>query len=201
MKPFKVISTNKSDILFEGVYASFKDCLENAVEHKIDLSHADLTNKNLTNVNLDDAVLPFADFSSSNLTGANLSEAKLYAANFSYSSLYNTCFAYSDMKHCRFDYASFGGTDFTQCDISYSYFSGQSCFTENFMNVKEMKGCIFGTNDGKVLECSEPPFVVLGLKHSPIVISNKVEFNRDSETLAAYIGLRIGHCIINQKPK
>ena len=175
MKSFKITSTNKTNILFESVFPSFKDCLETAVEKGIDLSHADLSNKNLTNANLDDAVLEFADLSGSNLTGANLSEANLYASNFSYASLYNTCFAYSDMQHCRFDFASFGATDFTNSNLSFSYFAGLSCFYQDYMHVKSMENCVFGTHEGEMFECSEPPVVLLGAYCRPMIFTNEKE--------------------------
>lgn len=179
MKTYRVTATDKTTILYEGLFPSFKDCLEAAIKQNTELNHADLSFKNLTNAEMDNACLPFANFTGANLTGANLSEAKLFAANFSYTSLFNTCFAYSDMQHCRFDFASFGATDFTQSDISYSYFAGQSCFYQDFMRVQAMEECVFGTHDGRVLKCAEPPLVVLGVMPKPMVFTgDKITYPR-----------------------
>lgn len=172
MKTYRVTSIDKTDILFEGVFPSFKDCVETAARQKVNLSRADLSYKNLTNAELDNACLTYANFTGSNLTGANLSETQLFAANFSYASLFNTCFANSDLQHCRFDYASFGATDFSYGDISFSYFAGKSCFHQDFMHTEAMERCVFKTLDGNVLEFSEPPIVVLGLSANPMVFTS-----------------------------
>lgn len=174
METYRVTSTQFGEphILFEGVFTSFKDCIETAVSQNIDLSHADLSFKNLTNIELDDGFLTCANFSGSNLTGANLSEANLFATNFSYTSLFNTYFTHSDLRHSRFDYASFGATDFSHCNISDAYFTGESCFHQDFMNVQSMERCIFGTREGEILQCSEPPVVILGLRRHPIALRN-----------------------------
>ena len=44
--------TDDSEI-FSGLYPSFKSCLEDAVNKKIDLSYINLRNKNLSNANID----------------------------------------------------------------------------------------------------------------------------------------------------
>lgn len=174
MKQYIVIPSHaeKQKILFEGVFSSFVDCVETAVCQNVDLRYADLSYKNLTNGELDNGCFAYARFKGANLTGANLSEANCFGADFSCASLFNTCFAQSDLRHSRFDYASFGATDFSRCDISDAFFSGSSCFHQDFMHVKTMDRCVFGTHENELLFCSEPPIVVLGLKTHPIAFKS-----------------------------
>ncbi|MCB1533014.1 MAG: pentapeptide repeat-containing protein [Alphaproteobacteria bacterium] len=173
MSLYNIQSTRKSTPLFEGEFASFQDCLEAAVQENRNLEYADLRLKNLRGINLDDARLTHADLSGANLTGANLSEARLLGANFTNAALFDACFAYSDLQHCIFEYSHFGGTDITGSNISFSHFAGISCYSLDFINASSMRGCTFKNAQGHTLKTSEPPVVILGLKHSPIVFTHE----------------------------
>jgi uncharacterized protein YjbI with pentapeptide repeats len=169
MKLFQILTSHSDIILYEGKFAKFRHCVEQAVRDNVRLENADLSNRNLSNITLDDAFLSRANFSNSNLTGANLSEARLHGASFKGTDLYNTCFAWSDLRGARFEDASFGGTDITGSDISHSVFSTLSCFSLDFALTALMDGCVFTNHDGIIATMSKPPVVIRGVSHNMII--------------------------------
>ncbi len=173
MKLYQLRSINSDAVLFEGNFKSFKDCLERAVLDRVALDCVNLRNKNLTNANLDDAIMPHADFTGANLTGANMSEAYLKGSNFVATALYNVCFNDSNITACDFSNASFGATDIYGTIISHSQFSTLSCFSLDFVHVRQMSGCIFINPDGRICEMSKPPIVVRGMGREPIILMDR----------------------------
>lgn len=171
--------------MFEGRFKSFKACLEQAVRDRVALNCVSLRNLNLINVNLDDAIMPGADLSGSNLSGTNMSEAYLKGAAFNGSALFNVCFNDSNMSACDFTDASFGATDIHGSIISHAQFSTLSCFTLDFVQTREMGGCIFINPDGHICDMSRPPVVIRGIGRSPIILLDK--------------HIKAGHNIIDQK--
>lgn len=170
MRVYKIQSTKSKTSLYEGKYDSLIACLESAISQKIDLSFADLRKQNLNNANLDDARMTYADLTGANLTGANLSEARLLGSNFTNSTLFNACLAYSDLQHCDFHYTRFGATDITGSQLSFSRFSGQSCYSLNFIDCASMHSCRFIDKNGKSRLTSTPPVVVTGIKSRPFIL-------------------------------
>ncbi len=156
--------------LFSGVYNSFLECIEDAVERNIDLSYINLKNENLSNANLDGANMPRALLSGANLTGANLSEANLMGSMFHNCSLYNTCLSYSNLYGCDFRGANFGATLIEGVNIQKCIFSTLSCFELEFYFVDNMSGCIFTTTDGFQHNMSRPPIILKGLMNTPVII-------------------------------
>mgnify|MGYP003394829535 CR=1 FL=1 len=143
--------------LYEGKFASFTACLEQAVADKIILNNANLKNRNLANACLDDGLFAGADFSACNLSGANLSEACMKKARFINADLYNTCLALGNLKECDFTGASFGATDIAGTNIEACRFSTLSCFSLNFPRTQEMKDSRFVAPDGTECALSSPP--------------------------------------------
>ena len=173
MKTYTILSARTAAALYEGAFESFVHCLEQAVREGIDLSHADLRNRNLANACLDDGLLEGADFSNSNLTGANLSEANLRGASFYGTDLYNACMACADLSHCNFEDASFGATDISGSDISFSRFSTLSCFTLDFNAAQRLEKCSFTDEGQTLLSWSAPPVVVRGLGRKILVFAEQ----------------------------
>lgn len=171
MKTQKIQSHKTGAILFEGTFASFRECLEQAVSERVNLSGADFKNKNLANACLDDGLFAGADFTGANLAGVNLSEATLTNASFADTDLYNACFAYSDLKNCDFRGASFGATDITGADISFSRFSALSCFSLDFTHARVMHGCRYTGIGETEFSFSLPPVVMRGLGPQLLVIA------------------------------
>ena len=67
-------------IIYSGLFANIRECLEQAVAENICLDHMDLRHANLINANLDDACMRYARLDSANLMGANISKANLDGA-------------------------------------------------------------------------------------------------------------------------
>lgn len=189
-KQTQSIYNNHGEIIFEGAFKTFSECLERAVLDCVDLNDADLSYKNLSNVCLDDAKLVGANFTGSNLSGANLSEANLNQASFVNASLYNSCFAFSEMNDCRFEGASFGGEDIFASYISGSTFDGESFLGLDFRRVKAMDKCVYRLKGYALIEFSRPPIVIRGLKDFPITIFDHV---------AHYQGQIIEHALLNKE--
>ena len=68
-------------VLFSGIFASMKLCVEAAVEAKVSLTGADLTDAVLTDADLTGADLTGADLTGAVLTGADLTGADLTGAD------------------------------------------------------------------------------------------------------------------------
>lgn len=173
MKTYTISSIQTGSALYEGVFESFTHCLEQAVREEINLSHADLRNRNLGNACLDDGMLENADFSGCNLTGANLSETRLRGASFYGADLYNACMACADLSHCSFEEASFGATDISGSDISFARFSTLSCFTLDFMSARRLKNCTFIQGGRLIISWSTPPVVVRGIGRKILVFAEQ----------------------------
>lgn len=169
MKTFFIHSYKDGKILYEGVFHSFKQCLEAAVQDRAVLHHADLKTRNLSNANLDDALLRGADFTNANLSGTNLSESDLMGARFMNAALYNTCLAHSNLRECNFEGAAFGGTDIAGSDLSQAVFSTLSAFTLDFIHTNAMRGCRFRNCDGTFSVMNTPPVVMHGLLDRPLI--------------------------------
>ena len=170
MKHYQLQTINNSTILFEGTFLSFQDCLETAINQKINLDQINLSNQNLSNANLDNAIIPRADFTGANLTGANLSESYLRGAHFKNTTLYNTCLCYSNLSECSFKDSFFGATDIFGAILRKSHFSTLSCFTLNFSTARHMEECTFINPNGTISKMSQPPIVINGLINQPLII-------------------------------
>jgi len=185
MKFYQLRSIDNRNILYEGTFANFAACLEQAVQDRVALDCVNLRNKNLMNANLDDAIMPNADFQNCNLSGANMSEAYFKGASFCGTTLYNTCFFDSNLTACNFDSASFGATDVHGSILNNSQFSTLSCFNLDFTNTRNMDGCIFINPDGRICQMSKPPVVIRGMGKQIIVLLDN--------------HAKIGHNVIDQK--
>ena len=172
MKLFSIRSVQNNAVIFEGRFASFSACVEQAVADNIPLPGADLRRANLANAALDDAVMPGADLTGANLSGTNLSESRLNGVNFTGAALYNTCLAWSDLRNCNFEDADFGGVDISGCDISGSRFSTLSSFKLDFIQTRRMNGCTFKRHDGDITVMTRPPIVISGLATAPVVLTD-----------------------------
>ncbi len=156
--------------LFSGIYSSFIECIEDAVEKNIDLSYVDLKNKNLSNANLDGANMRGALLAGANLTGANLSEANLKESIFYNCSLYNACLSYSNLQGCDFRAANFGATLIDGANIKECIFSTLSCFDLDFYFADNMHGCLFAMPNGSMHNMSQPPIILKGFMNKHIII-------------------------------
>lgn len=161
--------TDRTEI-FSGHYASFAECLEDAVENKINLVSINLQNKDLSNANLDGAHMPNARFTSANLSGTNLSEAHLMNAIFYNCSLFNTCLSYSDLSKSDFRGANFGATLIDGTNMQDCIFSTLSCFDLDFYFTTNMTGCLFVSEDGNIHKMSKHPMVLKGFMNTHIII-------------------------------
>ncbi|MCB1652073.1 MAG: pentapeptide repeat-containing protein [Alphaproteobacteria bacterium] len=170
MKTYTLQTVKTQEVLFEGTFPSFKDCLESAVRKKITLDNVDLRHKNLSHANLDNAVMPGADFSHSNLNGVNLSESHLRGAVFKNATLHGACLCYSNLSECIFEDSSFGATDIFGAILGRARFSTLSCFSLNFSAALHMEECLFVDAVGTLSKMSYPPVVIHGLSHHPLII-------------------------------
>lgn len=170
MQHFKLHKHTDHVEIFSGDYASFTECLEDAIAKDVNLAHINLQNKNLSNANLDNAYMPNASFINANLSGANLSEATLINARFYNCSLYNTCLSYSDLSKSDFRSASFGATLIDGANIQDCIFSTLSCFDLDFYFTTNMTGCLFASEDGKMHKMSKHPMVLKGFMNTHIII-------------------------------
>tara|TARA_R110001592_G_scaffold20926_6_gene84602 strand:+ start:10150 stop:10761 length:612 start_codon:yes stop_codon:yes gene_type:complete len=194
MPHFSLKKHTDHSIIFEGNYASLKDCLEHAVERNISLSHVNLKNHNLTNANIDNADMPYADLSGTNLTGANLSEADISNALFHNCGLYNTCLSESNLKNSDFRGASFGATLINGANLRGCVFSTLSACDLDFQHAADMFFCQYITTEGDHYNMSNPPIVIKGLLNVPIIIFDDI-IKIGSKTLSKTNMPQISHIL------
>jgi hypothetical protein len=70
-------------VIYEGDFATMRECVEAAVKARADLAGANLSGADLSGADLSDANLSRADLSGAYLSRANLSDADLSGANLS----------------------------------------------------------------------------------------------------------------------
>lgn len=170
MRQHSIISTRNQAVLFQGIFSSFKDCLEQAVLEKTNLDYADLRQKNLTNANLDGAQLRFCTLQQANLTGTNLSETNLEGANFQNASLFNTCLADSILSHCDFRYAFYGATDVSESYMTHAHFTPERLSNINLKAAKNITPCYLHI-DKTTKTLTSAPFILLGLSTQDVVMN------------------------------
>ncbi len=98
-----------TEVLFNGEYKSFKDCVENAVFSKINLSEAYFSGANLSGADLSGAYLLEADLSGASLSGASLFKADLSGADLSGANLSG-----ADLSGAYLFRASLSGADLSE---------------------------------------------------------------------------------------
>jgi len=97
------------EVIYESKTATtIKECVEQAVEEKADLSEANLSKANLSKANLSKANLSKADLwkadlSEANLSKANLSKAGLSEANLSKANLSKAGLWKANLVYCKMD--------------------------------------------------------------------------------------------------
>lgn len=170
MRKLFTITTTQGRLIFQGHHQTIKDCIQDAANKNINLSHGDFRHINLSNIALDGAELQHADFTGANLTGANLSEANLSHAIFDQADLYNTCFAASNLQNANFLNANFGGADITKATIDGAHFSGTSCLDLNFITSQSMQNCTYITPEMTHKKFSTPPIIIKGINDEALTI-------------------------------
>lgn len=188
--PYITITNIKNGAtLYEGDFASVKECIEDAVLNNASLAYADLRYKNLSHANLDDAMLEHADFTGSNLIGANLSEAALNHASFRNCSLESACLSFSSLNSANFIGSRFGGTYIEGANIDNARFSEQSCFHLDFITTNSMRNCLYIDHIGAEYEFSTPPVLLHGLPKYIVLIGRYIKI--DHQIMSTDQGLKI----------
>lgn len=171
MKKILIKKLKTGTTLYEGQFASFSECLEQAIADKTNLSGADLSHQNLSTANLDNACLSGADLSFTNLNHANLSEGDFTNATFFGANMVAACMAESNFTKCNFLGCSFGANILADSIFDHSMFSTLSAFQLPFTEARSMQSCYFYFEDELLFSNSKPPVVVLGLSNDPVIIS------------------------------
>ncbi|MCD8570662.1 MAG: pentapeptide repeat-containing protein [Alphaproteobacteria bacterium] len=171
MKQSFTISCKKTNqTLYQGLFASFKSCVEQAVADKANLHGADFRHKNLSNANLDDALMAEADFTGANLSGTNLSESFLEECIFENSNVIDACLAYSHLSGSNFTNARLAATDITNAVLRRCVFAGLPTFSLDFMNAEDMSGSLYNHHNQPFLSMSRCPRVFTGLLNTPVIV-------------------------------
>ena len=162
-----LIKTDLDDIGF---------ALEKAIISGIDLSEAEVINKDLRNANLDGAVFDGALFLDVDLSGANMSECSLKNTVFIRCKLYDTCFAESNLQDAEFNNCSFGDTDF-----AYTCLEGIKVKTDrlsyfNFSSAESFSKGNF-TWRGEEIPMDTPPAIFQNASESMMVFDGHILCN------------------------
>ncbi len=170
MQTIQIRNRNTNCVIFEGIYNSERECIEDAIAKNITLDYADLRFKNLACINIDSAQLNYVDFSNSNLNHANISEASLQGVNFENASLVGACLAESNMSGANFSGVEFGGTQIAGAIMNSCKFTTLSALTLPFQDTLSMQLCVFTNNREENFSFSRRPIIVSGLGSSPLAI-------------------------------
>lgn len=187
-KKYQLTNYETHEILYEGFYKSFVECLENAVLKKVDLTGIDLSGQNLSHANLDDAYMPMAKCVKTNFCGANMSEAVFDGADFTDSDLTYACLVQSSLRDVRMMGTSFAVTDVTDAIIERCVFSCPSVFSTLFQRAH-----IFHDNQfihmNKTVRMNHVPIFVCGLPRDIVYLDHYIkigsEFILKTDLLAA----------------
>ena len=122
----KILNRHTGNVIASGN----KTVRELAIEHKANLSRADLRGANLSYAdlsyadlsyaNLSYANLSYANLSGADLSGANLSRADLSGANLSGADLSRANLRGADLSYANLSYADLSGADLSYADLSYA---------------------------------------------------------------------------------
>jgi hypothetical protein len=133
-------------IIHEGYFATFKDCVEDAVQKGINLAWTNLAGANLAgtnltgtnlyranlkNANLENANLAFANLKNANLENANLISTNLYRAN-----LENTYLAYANLSGANLKNANLACADLEGANLAYANLANADLENANLTNAK-----------------------------------------------------------------
>jgi 2-iminobutanoate/2-iminopropanoate deaminase len=173
MKHYTIKNHQTGSIIHQGLYKSFKDCIEHAVQQNIKLDHADLRYRNLSCANIDTAQLYNARLDFCNLNNANISEAILEQCNFTGASFIGTCLAESQISNSTFINASFGATDLSATNMNECIFSTLSALQLPFQDLANMRNCYFKNAVDQHTPLSRPPLIISGVFKAPIAILDK----------------------------
>ena len=130
-KHFKITARWSDRIIFEGEYASHRECVLDAIAKKADLSGSNLSGSNLSGSDLSgsdlrDSNLRGSDLRDSNLSGSNLSGSDLSGSDLSGSNLSGSDLSGSDLR----------GSDLSGSNLSGSNLSGSDLRDSNLRGFK-----------------------------------------------------------------
>ena len=151
-----------SEVIFECEAVSLKVAIRLAIDAKIslrgadlseadlskaDLSKADLRGANLRGADLSGAILSEANLSEANLRGADLSEADLSKADLSKANLRG-----ADLRGADLSEADLSGADLSEADLSWADLSEakQDLFDVLSKSRPEIQGLLDALNSGKI---------------------------------------------------
>ena len=153
---FQIKSRWSDAVLFEGEYASQKECLQNAVEKKANLNGANLTRANLTRANLDGANLDGANLTRANLYGANLTRANLdganlnganlYVANLTRANLYVANLTRANLDGANLDGANLNGANLYVANLTRANLTGANLTRANLDGANLTRANLTGAN-------------------------------------------------------
>lgn len=161
MQTFTIRTHTTNIILFEGVFSSMKQCLENAIGDGVSLANADLRKLSLAHATLDGANLRGADLRDCDLADANLSESDLTGVRASGANFDATCLCESRLIDINFRDTHFSNTLITGAVIDGCTFSCPS--TLNLPFSQAQLGRNFFIQGGQYLSFASAPVVVTGL--------------------------------------
>ena len=159
MELFKIKHKFTKEILFQGEFESFKDCVEMAIKLEIDFSGADLSGADLSWSNFSGA-----NFSGSELSRVNFSWSNFSGANFSGAELSRVNFSWSNFSWANFSGANFSGANLPGANLPGVNFSGANLYRANFSQVKIDK-----------IEINKTPIQIIGSKWDVIIFDHHMK--------------------------
>lgn len=177
LEHFSIRHRHTGTIIFEGLYPSFKACVEDAVSKNIALSHADLRDAHLSHANLDGGNFPYADFSGSLCQGINLSECDLTHTKFNDADLMQACLCESQLSHTAFQNTRLKDINISNSELYRVRFLDFSALDIDFATANRLDKCQYIDALGNIAIFSAPPIVLKGFSKRFVFIDNQVDIH------------------------
>lgn len=169
---------NTGETLFEGEFASWKECLESAITAGVSLDHLQLENADLSAANLDGASLDYARITHCNLRGANLSEASLIKSQWTGCDFTEACLMDTQAVNAKFTQCRMGQMDVAYADLRGAMIDCPAFLKNDFTRSTHMGGAVFMTH-GSVYSISRGPVFVRGMALDVVLMDEHVLIGGD----------------------
>ncbi len=207
MALLKLTTWNTNKTLFEGEFASWKACLESAVDQGVALDHVLLENLDLTAINLDGAQMDYAQIRYCNLRGANLSEASLIKSRWTGCDLSDVCLIDTQAVNAQFTQCKMARIDIAYSDLRGAMLTCPEFLKADFMKSTHMGGAVFMAH-GSVYPISRGPVFVRGMALDVVLLDEHVVINggdmivrNDQISKISHIMMDLAPCGHNVSPE
>ena len=173
MQTIQLTSWSTNEILFQGQFNSFRECLENAIDKGVILNFLCLENQDLSLANLDGAIMNDAHIRYCNFRGANLSECELQKTHWTGCDMTEVCFKDTDLVCAKFQQCKMRDVHMQFADMRGMMVTCPEFLKGDFSRTPHMGGSVFLAN-GTAYAMSRPPVFVRGMPIDIVLLDDHI---------------------------